>query len=92
MQQVTTRCLVSRSCFCLLCASAYPRSVDFIFFFLTASEIVKNIQARKWTALAVLEAYIARGAQAHEATNCFTEGTSAAPLAMTTLPWALTFP
>lgn len=43
--------------------------------FRAASQIVDNIQARTWTALAVLEAYIARAAQAHQATNCLTEGT-----------------
>ena len=30
-----------------------------------------------WTASEVLEAYITRAAQAHQATNCFTEGTYA---------------
>jgi len=52
---------------------ASPRIVEL--FSLTAPEIVENIQARTWTASAVLEAYIARAAQAHKATNCFTEGT-----------------
>jgi amidase len=75
----------------------WSRSVEFIFFSSTASQIVENIQARTWTASAVLEAYIARAAQAHQATNCFTEG-SFVPcywsllqyqLAMTA--WALTF-
>jgi Asp-tRNA(Asn)/Glu-tRNA(Gln) amidotransferase A subunit family amidase len=36
---------------------------------------VENILAGKWTASAVLEAYIARAAQAQEAMNCLTEGT-----------------
>src|SRR5579863_7387823 len=53
-----------------------PHSVQLIIFW-SASEIVENIQHRTWTASAVLEAYIARAAQAHRATNCFTEGTSA---------------
>ena len=39
-----------------------------------ASQIVENISARKWTASVVLEAYIARAAQAQEAMNCLTEG------------------
>jgi hypothetical protein len=38
-----------------------------------ASEIVRRIGAREWTASGVLEAYIARAAHAHEATNCLTE-------------------
>lgn len=41
----------------------------------TASQIVENILAGKWTASKVLEAYIARAAQAQEAMNCLTEGT-----------------
>jgi hypothetical protein len=36
---------------------------------------VENILAGKWTASVVLEAYIARAAQAQEAMNCLTEGT-----------------
>lgn len=40
-----------------------------------ASEIVENISAGKWTASVVLEAYIARAAQAQEAMNCLSEGT-----------------
>ncbi|KAH9057421.1 amidase [Lactarius vividus] len=39
----------------------------------TATQIVKNIQAKVWTATAVLEAYLARAAQVHDATNCLTE-------------------
>ncbi|KAI9440853.1 amidase [Lactarius indigo] len=39
----------------------------------TAKQIVENIQARVWTSTAVLEAYLARAAQAQEATNCLTE-------------------
>lgn len=39
-----------------------------------ASQIVQNIEARTWTTSAVLEAYIARAAQVHQATNCLTEG------------------
>jgi hypothetical protein len=35
---------------------------------------VDNILAGKWTASVVLEAYIARAAQAQEAMNCLTEG------------------
>ena len=55
---------------------------------------MENIQARTWTASAVLEAYIARAAQAHQATNCFTEGTLLFcywSLAMAAPTWALTF-
>lgn len=47
---------------------------------LPASQIVENIVSRTWTASEVLEAYIARAAQAHQATNCFTEGTYALPV------------
>ena len=36
---------------------------------------MENIQAGTWTASEVLEAYIARAAQAHQAMNCLTEGT-----------------
>ena len=36
---------------------------------------MENILAGKWTASVVLEAYIARAAQAQEAMNCLTEGT-----------------
>ena len=39
-----------------------------------ASQIVENILAGKWIASDVLEAYIARAAQAQEAMNCLTEG------------------
>ncbi|KAF8903595.1 amidase signature domain-containing protein [Mucidula mucida] len=39
----------------------------------TASEIVSFIADGKWTASAVLEAYIQRSVQAQEATNCVTE-------------------
>jgi hypothetical protein len=46
-----------------------------IFLRRAASQIVENILARKWTASVVLEAYIARAAQAQEAMNCLTEGT-----------------
>jgi hypothetical protein len=35
---------------------------------------VENILAGKWTASVVLEAYVARAAQAQEAMNCLTEG------------------
>jgi hypothetical protein len=38
-----------------------------------AREIVRRIGAKEWTASGVLEAYIARAAHAHEATNCLTE-------------------
>ncbi|KAI0065501.1 amidase [Artomyces pyxidatus] len=38
-----------------------------------ATEIVKHIEAGEWTASAVLEAYIARTAQAQRQTNCITE-------------------
>jgi hypothetical protein len=44
-----------------------------------ASQIVENIQDRTWTASDVLEAYIARAAQAQQATNCLTEGTWCTP-------------
>ena len=40
-----------------------------------ASQIVENILAGTWTASEVLEAYIARAAQAHQVMNCLTEGT-----------------
>ena len=40
----------------------------------TATQIVENIQAKVWTATAVMEAYLARAAQAQDATNCLTEG------------------
>ena len=36
---------------------------------------MENIQAGTWTASEVLEAYIARAAQAQQAMNCLTEGT-----------------
>lgn len=39
-----------------------------------ASEIVRHIEKGEWTSSDVLEAYIARAAQAHEKTNCLTEG------------------
>jgi hypothetical protein len=39
----------------------------------TASEIVNRIETGEWTALQVLQAYIARAAQAQAATNCLTE-------------------
>lgn len=42
--------------------------------FSAAKQIVENIHAGVWTAAAVLEAYLARAAQAQEATNCLTEG------------------
>jgi Amidase len=80
--------------------SASPSHGSLTFFFsLTAPEIVENIQARTWTASAVLEAYIARAAQAHQATNCFTEGTLMPcwsllvqhQLALAARTWALTF-
>jgi Asp-tRNA(Asn)/Glu-tRNA(Gln) amidotransferase A subunit family amidase len=38
-----------------------------------AAEIVRRITDGQWTAAHVLEAYIARAAQAHAATNCITE-------------------
>ena len=50
-------------------------SCGLIFWRRSASQIVENISAGKWTASVVLEAYIARAAQAQEATNCLTEGT-----------------
>lgn len=48
-----------------------------LIFFLrrAASQIVENISTGKWTASVVLEAYMARAAQAQEAMNCLTEGT-----------------
>jgi hypothetical protein len=36
--------------------------------------IVRNIQQGKWTAVAVVTAYIRRAIMAQEATNCLTEG------------------
>ncbi|KAL0953568.1 hypothetical protein HGRIS_004786 [Hohenbuehelia grisea] len=39
----------------------------------TASDIVSNIEKGEWTASEVVEAYIARAALAHAATNCLTE-------------------
>ncbi|KAJ7273340.1 amidase [Mycena rebaudengoi] len=39
----------------------------------TASEIVRRIERGEWTASKVIEAYIARAAMAHQATNCITE-------------------
>jgi hypothetical protein len=39
-----------------------------------ATQIVKNIQEKVWTASGVLEAYLARAAQVQDATNCLTEG------------------
>ncbi|KAI6025550.1 amidase signature domain-containing protein [Pisolithus marmoratus] len=39
----------------------------------TATEIVQRISAGEWTASQVLEAYIARAAQAQQKTNCLTE-------------------
>lgn len=42
-----------------------------------ASQIVENIEAGTWTASGVLEAYVARAAQAQQAMNCLTEGTCA---------------
>lgn len=39
----------------------------------TATEIVQRISAGEWTASQVLEAYIARAAQAQHKTNCLTE-------------------
>jgi amidase len=42
--------------------------------FRAASEIVRCIERGEWTASKVIEAYIARAAMAHQATNCITEG------------------
>ncbi|KAF8957476.1 amidase [Flammula alnicola] len=39
----------------------------------TVSEIVARIEKGEWTAIQVLEAYIARAAYAHTKTNCLTE-------------------
>ena len=61
----------------------------FLLFFSVAKQIVENIQARVWTATAVLEAYLARAAQAQEATNCLTEG--ARPISIVVF-FELTFP
>ena len=49
-----------------------------------ATQIVENIQAKVWTATAVMEAYLARAAQAQDATNCLTEGAQS-PLPFTPL-------
>ena len=46
----------------------------------TASHIVENILSHTWTASAVLEAYIAQVVQAHQVTNCFTEGMCTLPV------------
>ncbi len=54
-----------------------------------ATQIVENIQAKVWTATAVLEAYLARAAQAQDATNCLTEG--ARPLTIHTSLWSSLF-
>lgn len=39
-----------------------------------ASVIVENIRAGKWKAVTVMEAYIRRALETHDAVNCFTEG------------------
>jgi hypothetical protein len=39
-----------------------------------ATQIVRNIEQRKWTAVDVVTAYIWRAVKAQEATNCLTEG------------------
>ncbi|EIN06088.1 amidase [Punctularia strigosozonata HHB-11173 SS5] len=39
----------------------------------TAPEIVRNIELGRWTAAAVVDAYVARAAVAHAQTNCITE-------------------
>ena len=44
------------------------------FFFLSATEIVENIAAGKWTASQVLDAYMARAVVSQAKTNCVTEG------------------
>ena len=68
---------------CFIHARACPPpslALIFLLFLLggpAASQIVENIEARTWTTSAVLEAYIARAAQVHQATNCLTEGTCA---------------
>lgn len=41
----------------------------------SAMAIVANIKARKWTARAILEAYILRAIETQHAVNCFTEST-----------------
>jgi len=38
------------------------------------TQIVRNIEQRKWTAVEVVTAYIWRAIKAQEATNCLTEG------------------
>ena len=97
-QQVTALFFIRCSCFRLLSASPGHAALNPFLLSLTASEIVENIQARTWTASAVLEAYIARAAQAQHASNCFTEGTCARcwlllcyQLAVAAARWALTF-
>lgn len=42
----------------------------------SAARIVQNIGDRKWSARAVVEAYIRRAIQSHMAVNCITEGES----------------
>ncbi|KAJ7052225.1 amidase [Mycena amicta] len=44
-----------------------------IFLEASAAEIVARIGSKEWTATEVVTAYIARAAEAHEATNCGTE-------------------
>ncbi|KAH9935917.1 amidase signature enzyme [Epithele typhae] len=50
-----------------------PKLVHERYLYATASEIVRQIAKREWTASEVLEAYIARAALAQELTNCLTE-------------------
>lgn len=52
-----------------------------------ASEIVRHIEKGEWTSSDVLEAYIARAAQAHEKTNCLTEGNYFPVVVLTMSPY-----
>jgi amidase len=57
----------------LATAAPYDASVHNVFLKASATEIVKNIESRKWCATQVLEPYITRAALAHQTTNCGTE-------------------
>ncbi|KAN0092624.1 Amidase signature domain containing protein [Tylopilus felleus] len=57
----------------LALASPYDNYVHDPVLHATATEIVENIGAGKWTASLVLDAYMARAAVSQEKTNCITE-------------------
>ncbi len=67
-QEAYLKATGTRPFVCLLRVALKPRRI--------ASEIVSFIADGKWTASAVLEAYIQRSVQAQEATNCVTESES----------------